>query len=309
MNKRFLVVLMFAALLSGAGSFILYRLMTARPSEKAAPAVEVLVATKALRTGVMITEQDVRPTPWTGPVPLGVAMNKEDIIGRGVISTILAGEPIAEARLAAKGAGAGLAATIPSGMRAVAIRVNDVTSLAGFVVPGMKVDVLMSAKPPSQSVDPSTGRQVGDNTITKTILQNVEVLSAGTNVEPDAEGKPIAVTVINVLVTPEQAEALSLASAEARIQLVLRNPTDTEVVKTPGTAVTKLLFPAEAKKPEPAGSPRPRKPAPAQPAQPRWEPAVRLQPAAKAEEPFTVEIIHGNKKLETAFNEKSGGTN
>src|SRR5262249_39189300 len=141
--------------------------------------------------------------------------------------------PIIESRLAPKGAGGGLAAMIPKGMRAVAIHVNEVVGVAGFVVPGMRVDVLISGNKPG-----------GDNsagTLTRTLLQNLEVLSAGQDCRKGTEGKPIQVPVVNLLVTPEQAEQLSLASAQTTIQLVLRNPLDHEVARTPGTAVG-LLF-------------------------------------------------------------------
>ena len=124
-----------------------------------------------------------------------------------------------ESRLAPKGAGGGLAAMIPAGMRAVAMRVNEVVGVAGFVVPGMRVDILISGSPPN-----SKNADLGS--LTKTLLQNIEVLSAGQDFKKDAEGKPISVQVVNVLVTPEQAEQLSLAASQTTIQLVLRNPLD-----------------------------------------------------------------------------------
>jgi pilus assembly protein CpaB len=160
-------------------------------------------------------------------------LKREDIIGRGVTTTIYDGEPIVENRLAPKGAGGGLAAMIPSGMRAVAVRVNDVVGVAGFVVPGMRVDVLISGNPPNPNA--SQGSQ------TRTLLQNIEVLSAGQDFKKDNEGKPLGVGVVNLLVTPEQAEMLSLASNQTTIQLVLRNPLDTQMAKTPGTAVVELF--------------------------------------------------------------------
>ena len=120
------------------------------------------------------------------------------MVGRGVITPIFAKEPIIESRLAPKGAGGGLAAMIPPGMRAVPVRVNEVVGVAGFVVPGMRVDVLISGNRPNG--DATLG------TLTKTLLQNIEVLSAGTDFKKDAEGKPVQVQVVNLLVTPEQAE-------------------------------------------------------------------------------------------------------
>ena len=119
-------------------------------------------------------------------------------------------------------------------MRAVAIRVNEIVGVAGFVVPGMRVDVLISGSPPGAAA-------LGG--VTKTLLQNLEVLSAGQNFQKDAEGKPVSVQVVNLLVTPEQAEMLSLASTQTTIQLVLRNPLDNDVAKTTGSAVSQLFYP------------------------------------------------------------------
>ena len=126
-----------------------------------------------------------------------------------------------------------MAAMIPPGMRAVAVRVNEVVGVAGFVVPGTHVDVLISGNTPGAS-----GSQ---GTLTQTLLQNIEVLSAGQDFKKDAEGKPITVQVVNMLVTPTQAEQLSLASSQTTIQLVLRNPLDHEIAKTPGTALQRLF--------------------------------------------------------------------
>ena len=123
-----------------------------------------------------------------------------------------------------------MAATIPPGMRACAVRVNDIVGVAGFVVPGMRVDVIISGIEPGGAA-PQCPK-------VKTILQNIQVLSAGANIQKDNEGKPIQVPVVNLLVTPEQAEVLSLASNETRIQLVLRNPLDNETAKTPGAGMS-----------------------------------------------------------------------
>jgi len=177
-------------------------------------------------------------------------------------------------------------------MRAVAVHVNEVAGVSGFVVPGMRVDVLISGMPPTGS---------GSNgTLTKTILQNVEVLSAGQNIQKDAEGKPIQVQVVNLLVTPEDAETLSLASNEARIQLVLRNPLDTEVAKTSGTTMSKLFAGSSFVAPAPAPArshdtrPAPKKASP---------PPVVAQ--VQAPPPVTVEVIQGTKKSESKFQEET----
>ena len=234
MNQRLLSVLTFAFVVSAGASFLLYRLIASRVSANAKqPTVQVILASRNLDLGTLIRDADLKQGDWSGPLPLGAVVKKEDVVGRGVMSTIYANEPLLESRLAPKGAGAGLAATIPAGMRAVAVRVNEVVGVAGFVVPGMRVDILISGNPP--------GSNGSVGTVTKTLLQNIEVLSAGQNYQKDSEGKPVQVQVVNLLVTPEQAETLSLASNETRIQLVLRNPLDTVMSKTNGTAMGNLF--------------------------------------------------------------------
>ncbi len=293
MNKRFVAVLVFAFVVASGASLLLYRLMSNRPqTTKAATAsVKLGLAAHDLELGMVLREDDIKLEDWPGPVPAGASTRVQDLVGRGVITKIFAKEPILETRLAPKGAGGGFAAIIPKGMRAVAVPVNEVVGVAGFVVPGMRVDVLISGTPPTGTA--SLG------TLTKTLLQNVEVLSAGQDFKKDAEGKPITVQVVNLLVTPEQAEQLSLASHQTTIQLVLRNPLDRDEAKTSGAALANLftgtklnLKPAISEVPP---RPRPVKPAPV--------PIRDLAPPApvKREVPFVMEIISGNKKAETKF--------
>ena len=248
MSKRLISVLIFAFIVSAGASFLLYRLVSSRMSADAKqPTTQVMVAARSLPVGTLIGEMDIKLGAWSGPLPANAISKKEDVIGRGVIANIYEGEPILDSRLAAKGAGAGLAATIPEGMRAVAVRVNEVVGVAGFVVPGMRVDILVMGQPP--------GGSAGTGTITKTLLQNVEVLSAGQNIQKDAEGKPVTVQVVNLLVTPKDAEILSLASNDMRIQLILRNPLDTKESKPTGTNAAEILRSGAAPKPVEASPP------------------------------------------------------
>jgi pilus assembly protein CpaB len=290
MNQRLISVLAFAFVVSAGASLLLYRLLAGRVTTQAAPpAKKLILAAHTLDPGTLIRDGDLRMGDWTGAIPEGVVQKKEDIVGRGVISPIVGSEPVVESRLAPKGGGAGLAALIPKGMRAVAIRVNEIVGVAGFVVPGMRVDVLISGTPPG-------GNALGG--VTKTLLQNVAVLSAGQNFQKDAEGKPVSVQVVNLLVTPEQAEMLSLASTQTTIQLVLRNPLDTEVAKTNGSAVVQLFYPGGRLPQEfrPAPSARTE----AVPSRPTPPPAA-LPPSPK---PRVVEVIHGVKRVETQFEAK-----
>jgi pilus assembly protein CpaB len=285
MNQRLFSVLIFAFVVSAGASLLLYRLIASRVTASAKqPTAQVMVAARNLELGTLVRDSDLRMGDWSGAVPHAALLRKEDVVGRGVMSAIYEGEPILENRLAPKGAGAGLAAMIPAGMRAVAVRVNEVVGVAGFVVPGMRVDILISGNPP--------GAKEGTGSVSKTLLQNIEVLSAGQNFQKDAEGKPVQVQVVNLLVTPEQAEILSLASGETRIQLVLRNPLDTQTAKTTGVALA-TLFGSPVKPPDPAPKP-PR----------RIVERVFLPPVAqppKPAPPVTVEVFNGAHKVESKF--------
>jgi pilus assembly protein CpaB len=206
----------------------------------------------------VITNDDLTTITIAGSAPKGAIMKTDEAVGRGVISEIYQGEMILDSRLAGVGSGGGLAPTIPQGMRACAVRVDEVVGVAGFVIPGMRVDVLASGTPP--------GQQGGVQTVeTQTLLQDIEVLSAGTDIQKDAQGKPQQVQVVNLLGTPEQAEQLSLAAGNLKIQLVLRNPLDTQIAKVPPMAMTNM-FPAE---PPPPPKAAPRRTGPARPAAPK----------------------------------------
>jgi pilus assembly protein CpaB len=287
MNQRLVSVLAFAFIVSAGASLLLYRLLSGRATAQAVPkSSKLILAARELEPGTLIREPDLRVGDWTGTIPEGVVQKKDDIVGRGVISPIFSGEPIVDTRLALKGGGAGLAALIPKGMRAVAIRVNEIVGVAGFAVPGMRVDVLISGSPPGAAA-------LG--AVTETLLQNVQVLSAGQNFQKDAEGKPVSVPVVNLLVTPQQAEMLSLAGNQTTIQLVLRNPLDTDIAKTSGSAVAQL-FHVSAALPQPAKL-RPTGPIGAFPSHPT-PPLAVLPPAPR---PRVVEVIHGIKRTETQF--------
>jgi pilus assembly protein CpaB len=301
MNKRFVGVLIFAFLVASGASLLLYRLLINRPQSARAAApvtTHVVLATKDIEMGAVLKEEDVKLEEWAGPVPPGAVIKIQDLVGRGVNTKIFAKEPIIESRLSAKGAGGGLASMIPPGMRAVAIPVNEVVGVAGFVVAGMRVDVLISGSTPSGDG--------GLGPVTKTMLQNLEVLSAGQEFKKDAEGKPVAVPVVNLLVTPDQAEQLSLASRQTTIQLDLRNPLDHDVAKTSGTALARLFDGTKALKPidgapRTASAPRPRVVASAPPV------VQAMAPAPKKEVPFVMEIISGNKKDHVNFDANQGG--
>lgn len=289
MNKRFLGVIVFAVLVAFATSAIVYRLLASRLASSSSQDTVVQVASRDLGVGTVIKPSDLKPAKWSGPLPKGAVTTSQDLLERSVINPVLQDELISEARLAPRGGGAGLAATIPSGMRAIAVKVDEVVGLAGYVLPGMRVDVVALGDAPDRNSRDTLGSQ------SMTILQNIEVLSAGENIQRDNEGKPAKVTVVNLLVKPEQAEILSLAQTMAKIQLVLRNPLDKEEIKTAGSAEA-FLFGKE-RPPEKAPAPSGRQPAP-----------VRRSAAKKAQTetivvPIRMEIISGSKRADVKVGE------
>lgn len=284
MNKRVQIILLSAFLVAATCTFAVYKLAANRIIGSQAKTRTVVIAAEDLKVGSVLKASDLGTTKIEGPLPEGAITDVQQALGRGVVSDLYKGEPIVTSRLAAPGAGGGLAAIIPPGMRACAVRVDEVVGVAGFVTPGMRVDVLISGTPPGGN-DAEAGPQV------KTLLQNIEVLSAGTDIQQDAEGKPHAAQVVNLLVTPEQAEQLSLASSETHIQLVLRNPLDNQVAQTSGTAVSNLYG---------AGG----KPVAERPAPPI---APQSAPAKPQTQVYVIQVYNGSKQSEQKFASSEGG--
>jgi pilus assembly protein CpaB len=258
---------------------------------------DVVIAARDLTIGTLIVPADINMGHWTGTLPKGAVVKLEDALNRGAIANIYEGEPVMQDRLASAGSGGGLAAIIPAGMRASAVRVNEVVGLAGFVTPGMRVDVLATGILP--------GGNTSEGTRVMTLLQNIQVLSAGGNLQKDSEGKPQVVQVVNLLVTPEQAEKLSLASNQAQIQLVLRNPTDTQITTPPGTHMSELFGNSAggpARAPLPTLGPATRGREIERPA--ARPPTVVARPSAAdilAGRIHSVEVFNGTAKTETKF--------
>jgi len=271
-----------AALLIAAGaSFLLFRVVGAN-SKHPAPAAAtsaILIASRDLQIGTIIGQHDFTSGKWYGEPPQQAARKKEEIAGHGVIATIYQGEPIWLSRVAAAGAGAGLAATIPTGKRAVALKVNEIIGLAGFVLPGMHVDVIAAAAAPA-------GAGGSNDVVSRTILQNIEVLSVGQTLEHSKDGKPVEAQVVNLLVTPDQAEVLSLANSETKVQLVLRNPLDEGEKPTRGISLRDLLEPTALV----AAPPRTSAVRPTAPIVPRHAASV-----------IVVEVYQGAKKTQESF--------
>ena len=253
---RLLFTFCAALVVALAASYLVYKqvIQGARP---AAGTTELVVAARDLPIGVPLSEQDLKSSSWTAEsIPGGAVAERSKVVGRTLIYPVFAGEPILVNKLASEGSGSGLSAVISEGMRAVSIRVDEVVAVAGFVVAGTRVDVLLTGRP-SQA---GTGESV-----TQTILENVQILAAGQQIQPNAEGKPESVNVVTLLCTPEDAARVVLAASEGRIQLVLRNPAESveDGKATPVVKRTELYSRAEPPPaPAPARAPAPRVEAP-----------------------------------------------
>src|SRR6185503_364997 len=224
MNRTRLLLIGFVALALGTiVSYSVYRTLQSKTGGDAAPGVEVVVAANDIAVGAKVGESDVKTVRYTAAdLPANAFHLKTSVIGRGAILPIARGEFFLPSKLAGENAGSGMQSLIPPGMRAVSVRVNEVVAVAGFVVPGTRVDVLLTGSPGGTA----------DNQTT-TVLENIAVLAAGQKLERNAAGEPQSVPVITLLVSPEDAQKLTLASQEGRIQLSLRNPLDTNQQKLP----------------------------------------------------------------------------
>ena len=214
---RIFIVLVIALSAGGVFAYATYRYVQQPAAAASMKTKSVVVAAADLQLGKELKPEDVRMIEWPeASVPAGTFTSADDIMGRGVISPIVQNEPVLSAKLASKEAGAGLPPIIPSGMRAVSVRVNDVVGVAGYVLPGTRVDVVATVNPTQNQTDVTS----------KVVLANVQVLASGTKIEQDGDkGKPMEVSVVTLLVDPSEAERLTLASTEGKIQLALRNPT------------------------------------------------------------------------------------
>jgi len=279
MNRnRMVVTILLAVVLGFWVSWYVYRqLSRAAAMQHVTVATTQVVASVAhLPPGARLQEKDLKYIAWpaSDPVP-GMSTRLEDCTNRTVMTSVETNEPILESKLAPQGAGSGLPATIPEGMRAVSVAVNEVVGVAGFVVPGTMVDVLVTGSPETLA---------NNVKLTRTIMEDVRVLAAGQKIEQDKLGVPQNVTAITLLVTPEQANQLAMASTQGRIQLALRNAADTKKTDPPPVYEAALFGgapPAAPKQNTHAGPPSP----------------APIPVAA----PYTIEVIRGGKREVDSF--------
>ena len=232
-QKKLTLVLVLALASGGLAAFLALGYLRDRPTPLMAAVPgdgKVAVAARSLAAGSVLRNEDIRLVDWpSSALPEGYASNPAQLVGRGVISALTANEPLLTSKLADKEAGGGLPIVIPEGMRAVSVRVDEVVGVAGFVLSGTRVDVLVTM--------PGGGEQQASSQV---ILQNVQALAAGQTYQRDAEGKPQSVTVITLLVSPDDAETLALAANQGKIQLALRNTLDIAEIRTRGAKLSSL---------------------------------------------------------------------
>jgi len=273
-NKRVLLILALA-IISGLGAgYSPLQYLDERPT--ALPGAgggdtemqPVVLASRDLTLGTVLQEADLVVVDWpTRSLPAGFAHSTQELVGRSLVANVQANEPLLATKLADSGL-LGMIPLIPPGMRAMSVKVDEVVGVAGFVTPQTRVDVILIMTPPG-SREP----------VSKVILQNIQALAAGQEIRETEDGSPIVVTVVTVLVTPEDAERLALAAKEGQIQMALRNTLDQESVETPGERASRL-FVARA----PGG------------ASPISRPVVRSAPSPLGSQESVIEVYRGGAR-------------
>jgi pilus assembly protein CpaB len=228
-NRLFFIGLV-ALLLGGFVAFLVYKNL-AKPSTAAMAGESVIIAADDIQVGTKIADSDLKQVQFpAATLPKGYYSKKSQVLGRGAILPISAGEFILPNRLAGENSGYGLPSLIPPGMRAVSVRVNDIVAVAGFVIPGTHVDVLLTGNPGNSGEQQTT-----------TVLENVAVIATGQKLERNSAGEPQSTPVITLLVSPDDGQKLTLASSQGHIQLALRNPLDTKQ-ESVASATTNSLY-------------------------------------------------------------------
>lgn len=275
MARRLMLALVVALIISGLFTFWLSRRFVHAARTNTPPPNQYVAASRALDPGEIIHREDLTMIDWPQSHPLaGSFVKADDVIGRAVLYPLSSGQPILDRQLAAAGAGAGLTGRIPTGMRAMALKSDEVVGVAGFLLPGSRVDVLVTY---------TDQNHPGAEPETATVLQDAEVLAAGHQVQPDPTGKPETVDVVTLLLSPPDAEKAALASEKGTIRFVLRNGGDHASAIANPVDLAGLANLPDARPAAPAHHFSPRKEAP-------------------QAQPWVVETMMGNKRSTVSFN-------
>ncbi len=231
-------LILFLAVVSGLlAAYLAFRFLrqptvtaVAQASEPAA--AQVVLAARDLPAGHLVQPMDVRTVSWpAGNVPDGFARETAEVVGRGLIASVRMNEPMLSSKIASPESGNGLPLAIPPGMRAVAVRVNEVIGVAGWVHEGQRVDVLVTL---------DQGAQIDEPTL-ETVLQDITVLRIGQIQETNDRNEAVVVPVVTLAVTPDESQRLVLADTKGTIRLVLRNPLDRDTVDLQGVRARELV--------------------------------------------------------------------
>lgn len=260
-----------AALLAGAMTYFFSKRVRLSRAQHAITGI--VAAINDTPSGSTLTAKDVEIVDWPSNLPLEGSFNKiDDVVGKPLLYPLVAREPILKRDLGVEGSGIGISGRIPTGMRATAVKSNEIVGVAGFLYPGSRVDVMVTYTPPG-----------GAGPVTQTVLQNVEVLTAGQTIEPDPQGKPQTVNVVTLLVSPEDSQKLQLASSQGVVQFVLRSGVDQKSVDLHPTHLDQLASDRALTPPPVPGKKAPKK-------------------IAEASKPvYVMEVIQGSKKTEEKF--------
>ena len=272
-RNRTLIVVALAIALASLASFGVYRAIRSIPIREVPIAKTfAVVAAREIPVGTMLAPEDLKVVAWPEDAQVPGAFSKpEEVVGRGLIQSVSPNEVVTDSKLAPRSSGAGLPPMIPPGMRAMAVRVNDIVGVAGFVVPGTRVDVIVTAHSDKDAMS-------------RAVLSNIEVASVGTRLEQDKrDGKAIPATVATLLLTPQDAERLALSANDGSIVLALRNPLDVDPTKTSGQRMSSLMSSPD--------------PAPVRVVS-AGKPKMVVPEAPPAPKPYTIEVIRGAKRSE-----------
>jgi pilus assembly protein CpaB len=287
-QHRTLIVMIVAVAAAGIASLGVSQAIKRMPAPKAAmETVPVVVATHAIPIGTRLTKDDLKVVAWPAKTQVpGAFANVPAVVDRGVIAPIGPNEPITATRVAGPEAGAGLPPMIPAGMRAISVRVNDVVGVAGFVLPGTRVDVLVAV---SDDGDDSNKKEP----MARTVVSNVQVLTSGTRFDQveAKNGQALKSSVVTLAVLPEDGERIALAANEGDISLVLRNPMDVDPADTKGIKLAALM---KGTGPEPVLDTPKRKMVAAK--------QIVAAPVPQAPQIYKVEAIRAAKRTEEAVN-------
>ena len=268
-----MIAFLIAAILAGIITYFFSKRMRLSRAQHAT--TQIVAAIRDLPSGTTLTTKDVTTLDWPSNLVMASSFDKvEDVVGKPLLYPLVTNEPILKRDLGLEGSGIGISGKIPTGMRATAVRSNEIVGVAGFLYPGSRVDVMVTYTPP--------GGSGSSGPVTQTVLQNVEILTAGQTIEPDPQGKPQTVNVVTLLVSPEDSQKLQLASSQGTVQFVLRSGVDQTNVDLRPTRLDQLAGE------RPAPPPAPGKKAPRR--------------VAEASKPvYILEMIQGTKRTEEKF--------